>query len=149
MGELGGIETDVKFAWGAAKRLSAELRSTADLLTSQIPRRNGIADAAKAEWRGAFSEQFSGRMDICAADAKKLARAMRQAADGLDELAEAARQEQARREQARAWEAENASETGVEKLWEGLTGTDEKPYSEEPIRPKNVQIVDSLPSGRG
>ena len=147
MGDLKGI-ADLKFDWAGAARLSAELRSTAALLEGQVPRRNSIAQSAKSEWRGVFSEQFLDRMKICTKDAGRLAEAMRQAASDLDELAELARDEQERRDKAQAWEAENASEGALEKAWEGLTGGDEKPYSETPIQPKNVQMKDLTSSGR-
>ena len=148
MSELRGIEEDVQFDWAGAARLSAELRSTAALLESQVPRRNSIAQSAKAEWRGAFSEQFLDRMKICTKDAGRLADAMRTAAQGLDELAELARDEQDRRLRARAWKAENDSESGVESFFEKVTGTDEEPFSEAPKDPTHVQIPDSTSSAR-
>ncbi len=149
MGELGGIDEDVRFDWAGATRLSAELRSTATVLDSQVPRRNGAAQGAKAEWRGVFSEQFLDRMRVCTTDAGRPAEAMRQAAADLDELATLARDEQDRRERARAWEAENDSEGGLEKAWEWASGTDEEPFSEPPITPKNVQVMAPTSSGRG
>lgn len=148
MGELSGIE-DLKFDWAGAAQLSAELRSTATVLDAQVPRRNSIAQAAKSEWRGVFSEQFLDRMKVCTTDAGRLADAMRQAATDLDELAQLARDEQARRDRAQAWEAENASEGILESGFEKLTGTDEEPFSEPPIEPKNVQIPSVASSGRG
>ena len=148
MGELGGIE-DLKFDWAGAARLSAELRSTATVLDGQVPRRNSIAQAAKSEWRGVFSEQFLDRMKVCTTDAGRLADAMRQAATDLDELAQLARDEQARRDRAQAWEAENQSENFLESGFEKITGTDEEPFSEPPIQPKNVQIPGVASSGRG
>lgn len=148
MGELSGIE-DLKFDWAGAERLSAELRSTAAVLDDQIPRRNSIAQSAKSEWRGVFSEQFLDRMKVCTADAGRLADAMRKAATGLDELAQLARDEQNRRDRAQAWKAENDSENFVESGFEKLTGTDEEPFSEPPIDPKNVQIPGLTSSGRG
>ncbi len=148
MGELGGM-ADIKFDWAGAERLSAELRSTAALLEDQVPRRNSIAQSAKSEWRGAFSEQFLDRMKVCTTDAGRLADSMRQAATALDDLARLARDEQDRRDKAQAWEAENDSEGVAEKLWEKATGEDEKPYSETPIEPPpTVRIANTTSAGR-
>lgn len=141
MGQLGGIHEDVKFDWAGAQRLSAELRNAANVLEGQVPHRNAIAQNAKSEWRGAFSEEFiNSRMKICSGNAVQFAEAMRQAAQDLDALAEMARREQDRRERAREWEAENKSENVAEKAWEWATNTDEQPFSEPEIVPKNVQI---------
>ena len=107
MTDLGPIEEDVRFAWGAATTLSADLRATANGLVAQIPRRNTLADTAKDEWRGVYAGKFTGRMSICASDAHRVADAMREAANALDELAVLAREEQDRRELARAWKVEH------------------------------------------
>lgn len=149
MGELGAIEEDVRFDWAGAEQLSAELRSTAALLDDQVPRRNAVAESARTEWRGAFSEQFVDRMRICTSDAQRFAEVMRTAATDLDALADMARQEQARRERGREWEAEQRSEGGVEKFVEGLFGTDEQPFSEPIIYPPNVRIDNPAASNRG
>jgi hypothetical protein len=148
MGDLGPIHQDVRFDWAAAARLSAELRRTASLLEDQVPHRNAIAASARTEWRGVFSEQFLDRMKVCTGDAVRFADALRQAAHDLDSLAVMARKEQDRRERARAWEAENKSEGLLEKAWEGFWGTDEKPFSEPPIVPPNVEVRNPSPAGR-
>jgi hypothetical protein len=141
MGKLGAIHEDVGFDWAGAQRLSAELRNTAGLLEGQIPHRNAIAQSAKSEWRGVFSEEFiNNRMKICSGNAVQFAAAMRQAAQDLDALAEVARREQNRREQAREWEAEQQSENVAEKVFELVTGTDEQPFGEAEIFPPSIQV---------
>jgi hypothetical protein len=66
-----------------------------------------FARAAEQERRGVYAGKFTGRMTICANDAHRVAAAMRDAADKLDELAVLAREEQDRRELARAWKVEH------------------------------------------
>jgi hypothetical protein len=73
--ELRGIEEDVRFNWEAAASLEQELRATAGTLDGQVPRRNGFAHDALAEWRGLYSRQFVGRMQICTTDAGRLSSA--------------------------------------------------------------------------
>ena len=79
--ELHGIEEDVRFNWDGAASLERELRSTANTLDSQIPRRNGYASDAREEWRGVYSREFQGRMRICTSDAGRLSSAMELAAN--------------------------------------------------------------------
>jgi uncharacterized protein YukE len=107
MTDLGPIEEDVRFAWEAATKLSADLRSIAAGLDEQIPRRNTLADAAKQQWRGVYAGKFTDRMTICTTDAHRVAGALRDAADALDELAVLAHEEQDRRELAREWKIEH------------------------------------------
>jgi uncharacterized protein YukE len=107
MTDLGAIEEDVRFAWDAATALAADLRATAGGLEGQVPRRNSLADTAKEEWRGVYAGKFTGRMSICTSDAGRVASAMRDAAEKLDELAVLAHEEQERRELARAWKVEH------------------------------------------
>ena len=113
--ELAGIEEDVKFNWDGAARLERELRSTATTLDSQIPRRNGYASDAREEWRGLYSRQFVGRMEICSSDARRLSSAMELAARQVEQLAVAARREQDRREAAREWKREQDNESLLNK----------------------------------
>src|SRR4051794_38122093 len=74
--ELRGIEEDVKFNWAGAAALEHELRSSASALDGQIPQRNGYASDARDQWRGAYSRQFVGRMQVCTSDAGRLSSAM-------------------------------------------------------------------------
>ena len=64
MVDLRGISEDVPFDWGAADRLAAQLRASADRCEGQIPRRTAVANVAAAEWRGVYARQFTGRMRI-------------------------------------------------------------------------------------
>lgn len=146
MVELHGMEADVDFDWATAARLSAELRATATLLGEQIPRRNSIRRSAREEWRGRFGDEFDERILKGASQARALADAMNDAAKKLDALAEAAREEQARRERARAWAAEQESESGLEKKFEGFFGLDEPPVSLVPVNGGDVVFTADLPA---
>jgi uncharacterized protein YukE len=148
MDPLHGIHESVKFDYESAARLAAELRNTAETLDGQVPRRHTIKNSALEEWRGVFARQFPVRIQTCTNDARRLADAMRQAADGLDELALLAREEESRRERARQWEAEQKSEGNVEKFLETITNSDEQPFSEPPRTPKDVVIPSAAPAGR-
>jgi uncharacterized protein YukE len=107
MTDLGPIEEDVRFGWAAATKLAGDLRTAATSYDGQIPHRNAIAERAKHDWRGVYAGKFDGRMEICTGDAKRIATALRDAADKLDELAVLAREEQDRRVLARKWKVEH------------------------------------------
>jgi uncharacterized protein YukE len=102
---VSAIEEDVVFDHAGAADLAGRFRAVAIELDRQSGgTRARPALAARAEWRGPHAEQFDQRVQQCCADGEELARAFRRAADGLDEMATAARREQRWREQARAWE---------------------------------------------
>src|SRR3954471_2433036 len=133
--ELAGIEEDVRFDWAAASALEQELRTTASTLDGQIPQRNGFASDARQEWRGTYSRQFVGRMQICTSDAGRLSSAMVLAANQVKELAEAARREQKRRETAREWKRKQDNEGFLDKAGDFLFGEDDKPPIPPPEPP--------------
>lgn len=103
MTDLGPIEEDVKFAWGPAAALSAQLRRAARTLDHSVPRLNAAAHHAKQDWHGAYARRFDDHMSKCTGDARRFVAALEGAAEKLDQLAELAREEQHRREIAREW----------------------------------------------
>ena len=107
MSDLGAIDEDVQFEWEAARSLSNALRITAGELQIQIPRRNAFAVEARRDWQGEFAGKFITRMTYCTVDASRLAEAMLDAANKVNELSLLAREEQERREMARAWKIEH------------------------------------------
>jgi uncharacterized protein YukE len=107
MTALGPIEEDVKFAWGPAAALSAQLRRAARTLDDSIPRLSAAAHHAKQDWHGAYARRFDDHMRKCTTDARRFAAAMEAAAQTLDELADLAHKEQQRREIARAWQTKH------------------------------------------
>ncbi|GAA4602737.1 hypothetical protein GCM10023107_61430 [Actinoplanes octamycinicus] len=143
MVDLRGISEDVPFDWDAADRLATQLRSAADACEGQISRRTSLASHASQEWRGVYGRQFGGRMDICTGDARRLATAMRTAANQVDELARLAREEQDRREKARAWAAEQEDESFLEKVGDFFLGEDEDdlPPIPPPVTPPHYTVA--------
>jgi len=107
MTDLGPIEEDVRFAWGPASEVTAQLRRTARMLDARVPRMRSAAHDAKEDWHGAHARRFDDHMEICTSDAAKFVTALEQAAEMLDQLAQLAREEQNRREIARAWKIEH------------------------------------------
>ena len=149
MVDLRGIAEDVPFAWSAATRLAAELRATAAACEGQIGRRNAVAGQAAAEWRGLYARQFGDRMRICTGDAQRLATALRQAADQVDELARLAREEQDRREKARQWQAEHDDEDLLQKVGDFLFGEDDLPPIPDPVTPPTFTSPAPISTARG
>jgi uncharacterized protein YukE len=119
MTDLGPIEEDVKFAWGAATALSAQLRQAARTLDECVPRLSAAAHHAKQDWHGAYARRFDDHMSTCTRDARRFAAALQEAAKTLDELGDLARREQQRREIARIWKDEHDA---WEKHHHGLLG---------------------------
>jgi uncharacterized protein YukE len=107
MTDLGPIEEDVRFAWGPAAALSAQLRRAARTLDHAIPRLSAAAHHAKQDWHGAYARRFDDHMRTCTTDARSFAAALEEAAQTLDELADLAHKEQQRREIARAWKVKH------------------------------------------
>lgn len=135
MVDLRGISEDVPFDHEAARRLIARLRVTADDCEGVLPRRTSVATVATDQWRGVYARQFATRMGLCITDARRLAGALRQAAQQVHELSELARQEQERRERAREWQRRQAEEGLLEQVGDFLFGEDDLPPVPEPITP--------------
>ncbi|GIF07982.1 hypothetical protein [Actinoplanes siamensis] len=142
MVDLRGISEDVPFDWAAADRLASQLRSAADACESQIARRTSMAARAAQEWRGVYARQFGTRMDICTGDARRLATAMRTAANQVDELSRLAREEQDRREKARAWQRRQEEEESLlDKIGDFVFGEDDLPPIPDPVTPPRFTIA--------
>jgi len=148
MVDLRGIAEDVPFAWSAATRLASELRAAANTCEGQISRRTTIAGQAATEWRGLYARQFADRMRICTGDAQRLATALRQAADQVDELARMAREEQDRREKARQWQREQDDEGVLEKVGDFLFGEDDLPPIPDPVTPPTFTTAAPISASR-
>lgn len=147
MSELHGLGS-LTFNWAAADSLVAEFRSTATELDKQIGERKQIGAQARKQWEGSYAQQFDERMGICTGDAQRLADAMRQAADGLQELIDAARQEQQRRKQAQEWVRHHNDRNLLEKAHDWAFGEDGPPPS-KPVDPPNIKIHDASARSRG
>jgi hypothetical protein len=153
MADLGAINEDVQFNWKAAAALSAELRSTANIMDTQIGQRTQNSAGARKQWAGTYAEQFDTRMTTCNNDAQRFITSMRTAANQLDELAKLAQQEQQRRVQARAWVAQqknkNLFEQGVDAVENFFGASNDVPPPPPPIQPPPIPIHDPSPAPRG
>jgi uncharacterized protein YukE len=149
MVDLRGIAEDVPFDWSAATRLAAQLRATATASEGQIPRRTALAGRAATEWRGRYAREFAGRMGVCTGDAQRLATALRQAADQVDELSRLAREEQDRREKARAWQRQQEEESLLEDVGDFLFGEDDLPPIPDPVTPPRFTSPAPTAASRG
>jgi uncharacterized protein YukE len=149
MGDLRGISEDVPFAFAAAADLAAELRASATACETQVPRRTAVAGTAEAEWRGRYAREFAGRMRICTTDAQRLATAMRDAANQVDELARLAREEQNRREQAREWQRRQDEESVLDKIGDFVFGEDDLPPIPDPVTPPSFTTPAPVSASRG
>lgn len=156
MGDLTNAEP-IRFDFGAADRLVAQFRATADDLRAQIGQRDGLAHRARADWRGSYAGKFDARMTVCSRDAQRLADAMDSAAAKVQELARLAHQEQDRRTAARAWKVKHDawqrhkdSENFLERGWDSIAGDGEpKPPNLTPYPPPTIPIAAPAPQGRG
>jgi hypothetical protein len=88
-------------------------------------------------------------MRICTGDAQRLATALREAADQVDELARLAREEQNRREKARQWQQEQDNEGVLEKIGDFVFGEDDLPPVPGPVTPPTFTSAAPVPTGRG
>lgn len=135
MPDLGAIHEPVRFAYGAATGLAAELRGSAGQLDDQAGARRRAAATARTEWRGVYGDQFDGRVATCTGDASRFGAAMRRAADQLDELAARARAEEQRRAQARDWQQRQEDESFMDKVGDFFGGEDDLPPPPPPDPP--------------
>ena len=149
MVDLRGIAEDVQFDWLAAARLAGELRGAADECENQIGRRTAIANHAAGQWRGVYALQFADRMRICVADAHRLAAALREAADQVDELSRLAQQEQDRRETARQWQRKQDDESVLDKIGDFFFGEDDLPPIPDPVTPPTFTTSAPISASRG
>jgi hypothetical protein len=143
MGDLGAIHEDVRFDWGKASELAAELRTTAGVLEGQVGERNRIKEPAREHWEGRYANEFDGRVSTCTSDASRFAGSMREAARQLDEMARLAREEQDRREQAREWERNNDDGGFLDSVGDFVFGEDDLPPPPPPVEPPSIQLTES------
>ena len=149
MVDLRGIAEDVPFAWAAASELAMELRATASACEDQISRRTTLANHAATQWRGLYARQFADRMRLCTGDAQRLAAALREAANQVDELARLAREEQDRREKARQWQHEQENEDFLDKVGDFIFGEDDLPPVPDPVMPPTYTSPAPISASRG
>lgn len=147
MANLHAIHEDVPFDFVGSADLAAEFRSAARVLDDQCGQRRSLSREAAEQWRGTYRQQFDQRMGVCITDGYALAAALRRAADGLDRLAAAAKQEQERREWARRWEEQRNKRGFFEKTLDNVVDffTGEDDAIPEPPPPADPPVFTTAP----
>lgn len=101
----------VKWDYGAASEAANELRRAAALLRETAARRRTAADAAKAEWRGRFRDQFDLDLSKMLSSAHDLADRMERKARDIEAASNRAHaEEKRRRDEIERWEREKREE---------------------------------------
>jgi uncharacterized protein YukE len=97
----------VKWDYGAASEAANELRRAASLLRETATRRSAAAEAAKAEWRGRYREEFDRKLSDMLRQAREMADQMERKAREIESASERARaEERRRRDEIERWERE-------------------------------------------
>lgn len=141
-------EDPVPFDFEAAKALAAKLRASANLVsTQQVPRRRALASTARTDWQGKYAGIFDTRMNQCAGDANRLAAALRDAANKVEQLVTEAKSEQRRRDRANEYLREHAAwrERERERNNDALPEFLDFSSHDEPEMPEMTGTPSSLP----
>lgn len=139
------------FDHGGCDDLALEFEGVADLLDLQADERTRVAVTPRDSWEGDLALQFDDRVALTVADGGEIATALRTAATGLRELADAAEREDARREQARAWSAQQ--DRGFwgnigDNVGDFFTGDEDIPPPPPPEDPPMTEVLVSVTPDR-
>lgn len=93
------------YSYGDADALKTAARNLASAIEGQTASRSAAVTNAEREFRGYFSQVFADNAGIASRSASKLSDALSSLVGFVDELREAAKQEDRRRADAKAWEA--------------------------------------------
>ncbi|KTR42106.1 hypothetical protein NS263_02705 [Curtobacterium oceanosedimentum] len=93
------------YSYGDADALKTAARNLASAIDGQTATRSAAVTNAEREFRGYFSQVFADNAGIASRSASKLSDALSSLVGFVDELREAAKQEDRRRADAKAWEA--------------------------------------------
>ncbi|WP_432477897.1 DUF6531 domain-containing protein [Nocardioides sp. GXQ0305] len=135
MADLGAIEEDVRFDYGAADRLASLCDSAAGVIDGQAGSRASWKNTALTEFRGHFSQLFRSNASVAAADAAELADRLREVAGFTRRLKEEAEKEQERRETARQWKQEQDDRNLWDKGVDAVFGGDDPPVGPPAAEP--------------
>jgi len=93
------------YSYSAADTLKSASTALASSIGGQSGSRSSSVTTASAEFRGYFSEVFADNADIGARSATKLVESLQSLSGFVQELRDAAKDEDDRRKQAKAWDA--------------------------------------------
>lgn len=132
---LAGIESDVRFDFESASTAIIRIRSAANRLENGSGARASAVSTGAEEFRGFFSEIFDSNAQVASVDAQNIVNRLRESADSIGNLRDAARAEQQRRERAREHMAMLDNRSGWDRFvdW-AFTGPPEFPEAQiDPI----------------
>ncbi len=135
MADLGAIDEDVRFDYGAADRLASLCDAAAGVIDGQAGSRASWRNTAMTDFRGHFSQLFRSNAAVAAADAGELADRLREVAGFTRRLKEEARKEQQRRETARQWKREQDDRNLWDKGVDAVFGGDDPPVGPPAAEP--------------
>lgn len=92
------------YGYAEADALKAAARGLAQTIGDGAPTRSAAVTTASRQFRGYFADVFARNADIASRSATRLQDALRQLVGFVDQLEQAAREEDRRRADARAWE---------------------------------------------
>lgn len=137
IGTLKGM-SDVEFDFGVSSAVKDAFRAEATRLPGQRGSRATWRTTGLTDFRGHFSEVFRTNGQTQLSDLDEVAGALRLVVTKVEELEQAAREENHRRKVARDWAQDQADRNGVEKWWDDhVSGGDDPP---------DVTLSDSGPS---
>ncbi len=135
MADLGAIDEDVRFDYGAADRLASLCDAAAGVIEGQTGSRASWKSTALTDFRGHFSELFRSNAAVAAGDATELASRLREVATGARLLKSEARKEQQRRDTARQWKQEQDDRNLWDKGVDAVFGGDDPPVGPPAAEP--------------
>ena len=101
--------------------------SAASRLEEQAGSRTPFVSAARADFKGHFSDVFTANAQTASQDAKTLASALRTVAGYVGQMAQAGHEEDARREKNNSWVREHNDRNALEEARDWLFGEKERP----------------------
>lgn len=125
--DLGAIDEDVPFNNDVADSLIAAFDGAASTIEGQAGTRSSAVTSAKDDFKGHFSELFSGNASVASADATELCARLREVATGARTLKEEARKEQQRRKTARDWKQRQDDRNVFEEFGDWVGGGEDPP----------------------
>lgn len=147
MADLGAIEEDVPFDFGAASALASACDAAASSVDGQAGSRAGFVLTGLTDFTGHFADLFSDNAATAAGDASELAERLREVASGVRQLSDEAHKEQQRRETARKWKHDHDNRNIFEKGWDAISGGDDPPVG-PPASPVAIEVAPSTNRSR-
>lgn len=116
-----------RFSYFTAGEVKRVFEAEASRLEGQSGTRYSSVAAAKEDFKGHFSEVFQTNATTAAADARALVSALRTVAGYVQQMIDAAREEDARRRENNEWVRRNNNRTLLEEIGDWLWGSDPRP----------------------